>query len=181
MNPWETEEGKQVWKTKSQYFVWLRGALRRIWSDYPLRQIWKKEQLRPVSSEEKANKVYHPSTKKVAQCVFCKEWMAGSKLEVDHIRESDGCYDYATAEKFLWHCGGQNGSNFQLACKPCHKIETHRQARGISFEEARCDKEAIQICKGDEKKWLSSKGLVPANNAKLRRVQVYEYLKGLIK
>lgn len=180
MNPWETEEGKQVWKSQSQYFVWLRGALRRLWSDYPLRQVWKKEQVRLVTPEERLNKTYHPSTKKVAQCVFCNQWMAGSKLEVDHITESEGCYNYSTAEKFLWHCGGQTGSNFQLACKPCHKIKTHSDSRGITFEEARCDKQAIVICKGDEKKWLVSKGLTPANNAKLRRKQVYEYLKGLI-
>jgi 5-methylcytosine-specific restriction endonuclease McrA len=177
MNPWETEEGKQVWKSKSQYFVWLRGALRKLWSDYPLRQVWKKEQGRPVTQEERANKVFHPSTKAVAQCVFCGEWMAKSKLEVDHIKESEGCYDFTTAEKFLWHCGGQTGDNFQLACKPCHKIKSHSDSKGISFDEALCDKEAIVICKGDEKAWLISKGIAPASNAKLRRVQVFEHLK----
>ncbi len=103
--------------------------------------------------------------------------MAGSKLEVDHIIESDGCYDKDTAEKFLWHCGGQNGSNFQLACKPCHKIKSHMDKKGFNtFEEAACDKEAIQICKGDEKKWLSNKGITPASNAKLRREQVFKQL-----
>ena len=176
MNPWETEEGKEVWKSKSQYFVWLRGALRRLWSDYPLRQVWKKKQLRPVTKEERLAKAFHPSTKNVAQCVFCKKWMAGSKLEVDHIKESEGCFDYSTAEKFLWHCGGQTGDNFQLACKPCHKIKTHSDKTGLSFEEARCDKAAIQICKGDDKQWLLVKGVAPASNAKLRRKQIFDYL-----
>ena len=176
LKPWETEEGKQVWKTQSQYFVWLRGALRKLWSDYPLRQVWKKEQLRKVTFDEKANRVFHPSTKNVGQCVFCNTWMAGSKLEVDHIKESEGCFDFSSAEKFLWHCGGQTGDNFQLACSPCHKIKSHADSRGLSFEEARCDKEAIVICKGDEKVWLEERGVAPASNAKLRRKQVFEHL-----
>ena len=175
-NPWETEEGKQVWKTKSQYFVWLRGALRKLWSDYPVRQVWKKEQLRKVTLEEKSNGVFHPSTKNVGQCTLCSGWMAGSKLEVDHVVESNGCFDKETAEQFLWHCGGDTGANWNLVCKPCHKIKTHATARGMTMDEARCDKEAIVICKGDEKAWLVSKGIEPAGNAKLRRVQVFQEL-----
>ena len=174
--PWETSEGKKVWKTKSQYFVWLRGALRKLWSDYPLRKVWKQQSLRPVTKEERLTKAFHPSTKNVGQCVFCGEWFAGSRLECDHIKESEGCYDFETAEKFLWHCGGQTADNFQLVCKPCHKIKSHSDRKGISFEEARADKKAIEICKGDEKKWLQEQGVVPESNAKKRRQQVFDKL-----
>lgn len=175
-NPWETEEGKKIWKTKSQYFTWLRGALRKLWSDYPVRKVWKNEQLRLVTEEERLNKVFHPSTKKVGECHYCNKWFAGSKLECDHVEESEGCYDYESAEKFLWHCGGDNGDNWVLACKPCHKIKSYAVKQGISYEEAAIEKEAIQICKGDESKWLVSKGITPASNAKLRRQQVVDYL-----
>lgn len=176
-NPWETPEGSQVWKTSSEYFTWLRGALRRIWSDYPLRKVWKKEQLRPVTKEERASKKFHPSTKNVGECHYCKEDFAGSKLECDHVEGSSGCRSYETASDFLWHCAGDNGDNWVLACKPCHKIKSHQESRGFStFEEAAADKQAILICKGDEKKWLSSKGVTPASNAKARRKQVLEEL-----
>ena len=141
--PWESEEGKIVWETEADYWTWLRGGLRRLWSDYPLRKAWKKTQLRPVTDQERKDKIFHPSTKNVGQCVFCKNWMAGSKLECDHIIESEGCTDKATAEKFLWHCGGQTGDNFQLACKPCHKVKSFAEARNIPFEAALIEKEAI--------------------------------------
>ncbi len=144
-NPWETEEGQVVWKTESAYYSWLRGALRRLWADYPLRKVWKNSMLRLVTSEEKFNKVFHPSTKKVGQCVFCKEYMAGSKLECDHIVESEGCTSKETAEKFLWHCGGQTSDNFQLACKPCHKAKSLQIKLGLAtIEDAFREKEAIQ-------------------------------------
>lgn len=177
-NPWETQEGKKVWKTEAEYFTWLRGALRRMWSDYPVRKVWKKNQLRPVTKAEKIKKVYHPSTKNVGKCYYCNSWFAGSKLECDHVQESEGCNSYSTAEKFLWHCAGDNGDNWVLACKPCHKIKSHQESRGFStMEEAAADKEAILICKGDEKAWLQARGVKPASNAKSRRQQVFELLK----
>ena len=133
----------QIWKTKAQYFQWLRGGLRKLWSDYPVRKEWKRTQLREVTAQERIDRVYHPSTKNVGQCVFCKEWMAGSKLESDHLESSNGCFDFGTAAEFLWYCVNQVGEDFQLACKPCHKIETYRERQGITFEEARITKEAI--------------------------------------
>lgn len=181
-NPWEDENGKVIWETQSQYFVWLRGALRKLWSDYPLRQQWKKTSLRLVTPEEKRSKKFHPSTKNVGQCVFCEEWMAGSKLECDHIEESEGCYDFETASKFLLHCGAQTGENFQLACKPCHKIKSHQVKKGFeTMEEARIDKDAIAWCKDktiDHKGFLLDKGYSEkeVSNAKVRRITYTEFL-----
>ena len=182
--PWETKEGKEVWKSKAQYFTWLRGALRRIWSDYPLRKVWKKGSLRPVTKEERQQKKYHPSTKNVGQCVFCLEWMAGSKLECDHIKPSEGCYDFSTAKEFLLHCGAQTSINFQLACKPCHKIETLANAKGISFEEAKIEKQVIAWLKENkgvvnQRKLLSEMGIEGVDKVKATEVrQVYfDYLK----
>ena len=138
---WKTYS--HIWKTKAQYFTWLRGGLRKLWSDYPARKAWKASKLRPVTAQERTSRVYHPSTKRVGMCVFCDTWMAGSKLECDHKHSSGGCYDFETAVEFLWYCTNLEGDDFQLACKPCHKIETYREKMGITFEEARVTKQAI--------------------------------------
>lgn len=176
MEPWETPEGKQVWKSKSEYFQWLRGALRRLWSDYPLRQVWKKSQLRPVTEEEKASKAFHPSTKNVGQCYYCKKWFAGSKLEVDHKEDSDGCKNYEEAEKFLWYCGGGTGEDWVLADKECHKLVTMMSRYGLTFEEAKATKKAILVEKvktlSEINGIISDKGILPASNAKGRRQQL---------
>lgn len=175
MNPWETPEGKLVWKTEAQYWTWLRGSMRRIWSDYPVRKVWKASKLRKVTDEERAKKVYHPSTKNVGQCVYCNEWMAGSKLEVDHINPSNGCTDKENAESFLWYCGGGTGDDWCLACKPCHKIVTHAERKGITIEEARVEKEAIPICKLSSKEqndYIEKNGGSTNTNPKLRRAEI---------
>lgn len=179
MNPWEDRYGRVVWETEAEYWSWLRGALRRLWSDYPLRKVWKKDQLRSVTKEEKEAKIFHPSTKNVGQCSFCKKWMAGSKLECDHLIESEGCTSKETAESFLWHCGGLSGNAFRLACKLCHKIQSYSQRTGQDFESSRLQKQVIQIIKDkQDKEWLIDKGIQPASNTPKRRLQIVEYLRG---
>lgn len=181
MQPWETEEAHVVWsKAKNKevaYFTWLRGALRQIWSDNPIRKQWKTSQLRPVTREEKATKAFHPSTKNVGECVKCREWFAGSKLECNHKLPSDGCKNYEEAGKFLHYCASGTGEDWELVCKPCHKIQTYAEREGISFEEARVTKEVIAIEKDKKvRQWYEDRGIVPESNAPKRRIQMVNYL-----
>lgn len=185
-NPWETLEGKAIWKSEAKYWEWLRGSLRKLWSDYPLRKEWKKRSLRPLTQKEKNSKKFHPSTKNVGQCVFCNEVMAGSKLECDHIVESEGCTSKDTAEKFLWHCGGQTSDNFQLACKPCHKIKSYAEKMKITFEEATLIKQSIvweKEVKGvtKQRKWLAERGIKDTLSLKGKEIRkaYVKYLKSL--
>ncbi len=178
-NPWETDEGQQVWKSKSQYFNWLRGNLRKIWSDYPVRKIWKKDSLRPVTSKERLSKMFHPSTKNVGQCVMCNEWMAGSKLECDHKKPSNGCSDWSDVPSFVEYCVSQPATEFQLICKPCHKIKAYAERMNISFEDARIEKAIIAYMKKSNTvidKTLAKHGL-PCNNAKVRKDGVRQLMK----
>jgi hypothetical protein len=176
--PWNHQ--LSIWSSKAKYFQWLRGWLRRIWADNPLRSEWKAKQLRPVSKAEKVAKLYHPSTKNVGQCYICKGWFAGSKLECDHIIESDGCYDFETATKFLWHCAANDPENWALVCKPCHKAKSYSVAQGLSMEDAIVTKKAINIENTqDVKVFLKSKGITPESNAKKRREQLVQYFKSI--
>lgn len=173
-NPWEETE---AWDNESQWLNWVRGQLRNMWSDYPVRKNFKDETLRPVTKEERAAKTFHPSTKNVGQCVFCKEWFPGSRLEVDHKIPSDGCTTREKAEQFLWYCAAASKEEMQLTCKPCHKIKTYSEREGISFEQAKATKQAIAIVKEkNDKLWLEERGIVPASNQKSRREQIIEEL-----
>jgi 5-methylcytosine-specific restriction endonuclease McrA len=178
--PWLTPDGKKIWKTEAQYWSWLRGALRRLWSDYPLRKQWKASQLRKITQEEKDSKKYHPSTKNLGLCAYCNEWLAGSKLECDHVQASDGCTTKDTAESFLWHCGGGTGDEWVLACKPCHSTKTLSDKLGISFQDAVVEQKVIAICKQPAKQidsWLDSHNISGyIKNPKSRRNAVRDVL-----
>jgi len=182
MTPWE--DPNSIWKTKSAYMSWLRGAVRRVWKDYPLRKEWKKNSLRPVTKQEKLSKVYHPSTKNVGQCVFCKEWMAGSKLECDHKLASMGCKSLEEAKEFLIYCGAATSEMFQLTCKNCHKIKTLSERQGTTFEDARVEKQVIALMRSSSVIQIATllemgySGDLVSNAAKRKKVY-REHLKGL--
>lgn len=177
INPWEHKYAKAVkWTTKPKYFAWLRGQIRRIWADNPLRKEWKKNQLRPVTMQEKIDKVFHSSTKNVGQCYVCEKWMAGSKLECDHLVGESPCKDFETAEGFLWHCAADSPDNWGLICKPCHKDVTHAERYGMSLKEAKATREVIEMEKqGIVNEVLEGLGITPASNAPNRRKQLVEY------
>ena len=175
--PWEETK---VWDNESQYLNWIRGELRRLWSNYPLRTEFLDEQCREVTQEERGVKLFHRQTKKVGQCVYCSSWFPKSKLEVDHKTPSDGCNTLEKAEKFLWYCGGVLKDDMQLACKPCHKINTYAERQGLTFEEAKLEKEVVQFKKlkaKDQIELLSKLGYSGKNAAE--RIDLYrQYLKG---
>ena len=176
--PWEQT---RVWKNESQYLNWIRGELRRMWSNYPIRTEFLDESCREVTQEEKESKVYHPSTRKVGQCTFCLGWFPKSKLEVDHKTPSNGCNSFDKVVDFLWYCGGTTKEDLQVVCKPCHKIKTYSERSGLSFEEAKLEKEVIAFKKMDaasQQSLLSSLSLAEGKNTK-ERVDIYRgYLKG---
>jgi len=139
--PWEGP--LSTWESKAKYFEWLRGKIRQIWSDYPVRNEFKTSKLRPLTQREKSNKLFHPLTKKVGQCVLCDNWFPASKLQVDHIQDTDGCTSFETAEKFLWRMAAEPESNMALVCVPCHKIKSYADKYNLTFEEAVLAKKVI--------------------------------------
>lgn len=178
-NPWESKYS--IWKTKAAYFSWVRGILRHGWMHYPVKANWKKDQLRKVTPEERRIRAFHPSTKKVGQCMYCKQWFPGSKLQVDHIKEAGACSSYDTAEDFMWACLATPDTNMGLVCKGCHEIKTLADRKGIAFEEAKIEKQVIAKLKQSvkiQKEELREAGFTESDisNSDKRREAYRKYL-----
>lgn len=144
--PWE--DPHSIWKTEAAFNSWLRGSVRKaVWSRYPVKVAWKNAACRPVTDLERKSGKFHPSTKFVGDCVYCNEAFPKSKLEVDHIEQaSQTKLSYSTVGEFIQNtlC---SSDNFCLSCKPCHKIKSHAEKKGLTFKEAKIDKEVILKCK----------------------------------
>ncbi len=168
------DDPHSIFKTRSSYWSYIRGCLRRASSRNPLKTNWKKAMLRPISKEDRKKKKFHPSTKNVGNCVICGDIFPGSKLEVDHITPSS-CKDRATAQEFLFHCLGTTTDQYQLLCKPCHKIKTLADRLGVTFKEAVIEKDVIAFKKYKAKEQIKTLGLLglepEANGAK--RIQQF--------
>lgn len=167
--PWE--EHPELWKTESQFWTYLRGCIRRgIWEKSPIKLSFKNNDC------ELPPKGYQGRAKSGQYCALSGKWEGKSKLEVDHIEGNVSLSSWDDVIPFIQHMIPEKGT-LQLVTKEAHKIKSHQEKQGFqTFEEAACDKEAIQICKGDEKVWLLSRGIEPESNAKLRREQVFKQL-----
>ena len=163
-----------IWKNKTAFFTYIRGAIRSIWSRFPAKLEWKKKQL------VKPPKGYTGRAKKLGKCHYCKEMFAASSLEVDHKEQAGTCNSWETAQEFMYKLLDCN-DNWVLACKPCHKIKSLAERKGISFDEAAVQKKVIEICKNKEKclAFCQSNGYTASqlSNAAKRRKAVEEVLR----
>ncbi|MNY60034.1 hypothetical protein D3C86_1965410 [compost metagenome] len=67
--------------------------------------------------------------------------------------------------------------DLQFVDKECHKIKSHAEKQGISFDEAKTEKFIIELCKNKQDvQWLKDKGFVPASNQTKRKEQIREVL-----
>jgi len=168
--PWE--EYPEIWKTEAEWWSYLRGALRRgLWEKSPIKLSFKNANCFPPPEG------YTGKAKSGAYCALTGEWTGKSKMEVDHIEGHKSLTSWADVLPFILHLVPPKGS-LQLVDKEAHKIKSYAERKGISFEEALYEKIAIDL---EKKKlvsvWLKERGITPASNAKLRRIQVIEKLR----
>lgn len=137
--PWEAFP--QVWPTKSKFFSWLRGGFRKaVWSKYPGRIIFKNEHCSPPPEG------YLGRAKSGAYCSLTGEWVNKSALEVDHIVGEASLRDWEDVESFIRHLC-TTPDNMQLVSKEAHRVKSHAERYGLSFEEAILAKKVIAFGK----------------------------------
>lgn len=167
--PWELYPS--IWKSKIAFFTYLRGHLRLLWSRYPAKLKWKASQM------VKPPKDYKGKAKSLGRCYYCREWFAASNLEVDHVQQAGQCNSWETANQFLHNLLNCN-DNWVLADKTCHKIKSHAEKMGISFEEAAIQKQVIAFIKEHSVKeivaFLQSREYNNCSNATKRKAALLE-------
>lgn len=180
--PWEDRHS--IWKNEQQFLQWLRGKVRSIWTDHPVRNGYldEKTERKPIGRKT----VNNPNGQLVnaIPCEICGCWVKKSKpkgqrtadYNVDHLIGGEG---FTNSEEFFEWMTRQlwvTSDCIRTLCTPCHKVVNIMQSHNLTFEQAKIEKKTIEICKGDDKKWLQSRGIVPGKNAKIRRNQIREVL-----
>jgi hypothetical protein len=136
--PWQSFP--EIWKDEKAFMTYLRGAFRSIWSRYPAKLEWKKRQMIPPPEG------YKGRAKSVGYCAYCNGMFSASSFEVDHIEQAGSFSNKEEAIEWFWRLLDTN-DNWCLACKPCHKVKSYAEREGLSFDEARLQKEVINILK----------------------------------
>lgn len=143
------EENSDVWKNKSALLNYIRGGLRSgLWAKNPIKLKFIKENRERIPNPNPRGRV---ETVWGGKCNVCDKLFAQSALQVDHVRSDfnklsslDGLQEYITSMALV------TKDELQLVCKPCHGIISHSQRKGITFEEAKIEKEIIALCKDDK-------------------------------
>lgn len=119
-------------------------------------------------------------TKWLIKCDHCGNLFKLTDVQVDHIVGEFPCTE---PEHFFGYIMSRLDVGFddlQVLCIEDHQIKTLAERNGISFEEARIEKQVIAICKGSTssvKAFLSERGITPAGNAEQRKKQVREAIR----
>lgn len=173
--PWELYP--QFWKTEAAFLSFIRGGIRRhLWAKNPVKLEFIKEKRSQIVNPVAKNRKRFP-TVWGGVCQDCGKPFALKDMEVDHKTGEFMLRRVEDIQKFVEGIVFVRKEDLALLCKPCHKAKTYAERYGMSTEDARIEKEAIAIQKGDDKAWLKARQLVPASNAKKRREQIIAHLK----
>lgn len=149
--PWEWDGG--VWKTESSYWGFLRGSLRSIWSK---KWVFKNNYLNshkiqiPSIDTKTGEQIVFKTGKKSGQPKFqqgFKDEVTGEihkikEAEIDHISPAGSLRSGLEACIFLFRLL-THPNNMRIISKDTHKIITHMERTGMSWEDALLDKHLI--------------------------------------
>lgn len=176
MEPWT--EHKNIWPTEAKFMSWVRGGIRAgLWKKHPVKlEFLKKHTIMMVNTNPRSMKRF--PLVKGGRCALCGALHSMKDIEVDHLTGNHSLRSMDDLRAFIEAMIMVRFEDLQLVCKSCHKIKSHAEKQGISFEEARQEKLAILLIK--EKKevaWLKERDIIPASSAPKRRQQIIDAMK----
>jgi 5-methylcytosine-specific restriction endonuclease McrA len=140
MYPWDNYP--HIWRSKSSFMSWLRGGIRRsLWSRSPIKLEFIKKNRKTIENPKKGNR-NKPQVWGATCCICGKDYVL-KDIEVDHKVGNHSLKEISDIESFIMSIVMVSENDLQLICKSCHKIKTHAEKNGISFEEAVKEKKLI--------------------------------------
>ncbi len=172
------ENGRPKPLTEKQFMQIIRLAVRKKWMSC-------NSKLAVLESCKEPDYDVNSRSRFKIECQMCHEKFVATDINIDHITQEESFT--SLDEAFTWASSILNAGgleDLQPLCIPCHKIKSHMELKGLTYDEAVLDKEAINVqdkknpkTKGDDKKWLTTRGIAPESNAKKRRKQIVDYLR----
>jgi 5-methylcytosine-specific restriction endonuclease McrA len=173
--PWE--EYSHIWKTESAYLSFVRGGIRRyLWSKNPIKLEFEKERVIPIKNDNTRSMKRYP-TVNGAMCEHCGNLFKAKEMEVDHRTGEHSLRSLEDIPSFVEGIVLVRKEDLAYLCKPCHGIKTHAERYGMTLDDAKADKQAIEMEKKGVKKvvdFIEKSGIMPAKTKPQRREQLFE-------
>lgn len=170
--PWK--DPRTPWKTKAAFMSYLRGGFRKIWNTHPTK-------LAVVKNSRK--KIPNPNPRGNRKevwgftCGVCGVTDVIKNSRVDHIDAAGKLRDIPDIQGFLERLMVVVEEDLRLICDDCNQLFAVMDRKGITFSQAKIEKQAIQFSKQPIEKQLATLESLGHNgpsvsNAKKRR-EVY--------
>lgn len=176
LEPWE--QCPDVWKTKAQFFQWMRGQMRRAWARHPVKVAYMHQHRERVPLGRKTAK--NPEGLVWGcRCEHCSQLFKQTQCEVDHIDAAGSFKGWDDFEAWMHKLMHINFDSIRVVCKECHRIISYAERMGMSFEEAKLEKEVIAFALlpvDTQKKILLGNSHAVCTNARQRRAAYKQYL-----
>ena len=142
------EENPEIWKTESAYFSYIRGCIRLAWSKNPVKLKLLKKVKKQIPNPSYGKPRNTKATVMGATCEICNNDFPMKLIEIDH--RHGGTYSLRSVEDiqgFFENVCIVTEDDLRVVCKGCHGCLTYAAKMNISFEQARVEKQFIQIKK----------------------------------
>lgn len=174
--PWK--EYPHIWKTESAYLSFIRGGIRRyLWSKNPIKLEFEKESKVPmVNTNPKSMKRF--PTVAGGRCEHCQKLFKQTEMEVDHKTGEHSLRSIHDMERFLQGIVFIRKQDLAYLCKPCHGYKTYSERYGVTIDEAKAIKQAIEFNKKPVKTvvdFLNANGYNAATTKDKRREQLVDH------
>ena len=168
-----------LWATESAYMSWLRGGIRRyLWSKNPVKLEFIKQNRVKIPNPNPNGRV---KTVWGGKCALTGGYFVLNELECDH---KVGNHSLKTLDDLVPFVKGIvmiTLDDLQFVSKEAHKIKSYAEKQGISFEEAKIEKEVIEIIKQKkDKAYCIENNLVVESTQALRRKTIVAHKLSLL-
>lgn len=177
--PWLCEGSP--WKTESSFWAWVRGVLRKGWNVHPIKIEFINRFRKRIKNPVEKNRKRFPECWGMT-CELCGIDTPQKDIQIDHRGESHSFTGLHDAESYMAHLFLIDYYSIRALCTSCHKIVNNAQAKGLTFEESKIDKEVIRLMKKENKQelldLLERHGYTNLPNAKKRKEAAEAILRG---
>ena len=142
------EENHEIWKTESAYFSYIRGCIRLAWSKNPVKLKLLKRVKKQIPNPNYGKPRNTKPTVMGATCEICNNDFPVKLIEIDH--RHGGTYSLRCVDdiqNFFESVCIVSEDDLRVVCKGCHGCLTYAAKMNIPFEQARIEKQFIQIKK----------------------------------
>ena len=168
----------EIWKTESSFMSWLRGGIRRIWAKHPVKLDFIKQNRVKIPNPNPNGRV---KTVWGGKCALTGEYFVLNELECDHKVGNSSLKSVEDIQSFIEGVLLVTADDLQLVSKEAHKIKSYAEKQGISFEEAKIEKEVIEIIKQKkDKEYLQENHLPVSSTQSARRATIVAHKLSLL-